>query len=184
MKNLFIAVAVIVVLAGGYFLYAYFSKSAPTTTIDNPTTFPISGDDTTPPENTFDVETYAGTTVPAKDFIANGETVADIENPGSYVLAGTVGYCLPDGSCPAGAPVTEYHISYNKNTDFFNVILLSEPLGDARKAAEEFLKSRLGLSAPALCTLRYFVGTPYWVNEQFDNKNLGFSFCPGATKLP
>lgn len=119
-----------------------------------------------------------------KDFIHNGETIADTVNPGSHVLAGTLGYCLADGTCPAGYPTTKFSVSYNAETHFFTVVLLEEPLGTTRLEAEQFLIDRLGVTTQTLCAVDYSVGTPYWVNEGYAGKNLGFSFCPGATKLP
>ena len=114
----------------------------------------------------------------------NGESWADIQNPGSYILAGSAGYCLADGTCPHGASTDEFNISYNSASSFFNIVLLKEPLGATRVATEQFLGDRLGLSEQDMCVLNYFVGTPYYVSENFSGKNLGFSFCPGATTLP
>ena len=133
---------------------------------------------------TLSFPTPSGAIVTVKDFVHNGETVSDVENPGAYVLAGSVGYCLVDGKCPSGNPTTDFSVSYNENTHFFNIILLKEPLGATRLEAEQFLANRLGITGQEVCNLKYFVGTPYWVNETYDSKNLGFSFCPGATVLP
>jgi len=135
-------------------------------------------------EPTVSFATPGGAVATVKNFIRNGETVPDVQNPGSYVLAGSVGYCLADGTCPSGASTTDFNISYNEQTHFFNIVLLKEPLGTVRLAAEQFLTDRLGLTGQEACNLNYFVGTPYWVNEAYDDKNLGFSFCPGATTLP
>ena len=119
-----------------------------------------------------------------KDFIHNGETVADTVNPGTYVLAGSLGYCLADGSCPSGAPTTSFAISYDEKIRFFNIVLLEEPLGVTRFEAEQFLANRLGLSREQLCSLDYSIGAPYWINDAYADKNLGFSMCKGATPLP
>ncbi len=126
----------------------------------------------------------AGGTIVTKDFLHNGETVADVVNPGTYVLAGSLGYCTASGVCGANASTTDFSISYATSTQFFNIILLAEPVGLVRSAAERFFLARLGIGEQAACALNYFVGTPYWVNESYDNKNLGFSFCHGATALP
>ena len=167
-------------------LYLFLAPTPPAPSGGNEPTFPDGGSVTpgTTTEDTTPIQTYAGEVIEATDFIHNGETVADVENPGSYVLAGSVGYCLANGTCPEGAPTTEFNISYNTHTDFFNIILLKEPLGSARSGAEQFLRERLSLSNDELCSLRYFLGTPYWINEHYADKNLGFSFCPGATALP
>lgn len=133
---------------------------------------------------TLSFTTRSGVVVTVKDFIHNGETVTDVQNPGSYVLAGSLGYCLADGTCPRGAVTEEFSISYSEKTHLFNIVLLTEPLGEIRHKTEQFLVGRLGLTEQQLCSLDYTVGAPYWVNEAYDSKNLGFSFCPGATKLP
>ena len=133
---------------------------------------------------TLSFTTRSGATAIVKDFVHNGETVADVVNPGSYVLAGTVGYCLADGTCPAGYSTTNFNISYDEKTHFFNVVLLKEPLGTVRLEAEQFLANRLGITGQQLCSLDYSIGAPYWVNTAYADKNLGFSFCPGATALP
>jgi hypothetical protein len=123
-------------------------------------------------------------TVITRDFIHNGETVTDTVNPGTYQLAGSLEYCLADGTCPSGAATSDFSISYNSKTQFFNVALVNEPLGPVRAAAEKFLTSRLGVSSAQMCRLQYFVGTPNYVNSSYSGKNLGFSFCPGAVPLP
>ena len=133
---------------------------------------------------TLSVPGRDGVAIATKDFINNGETVADVENPGSYVLAGSLGYCLADGSCPAGANETDFSVAYNDATGIFTIVLLVEPLDTSRTEAEQFLESRLGISVQQLCNLNYKVGTPYWVNQFYDDKNLGFSSCTGATQFP
>ncbi|MDO8567052.1 MAG: hypothetical protein Q7R58_02785 [bacterium] len=135
-------------------------------------------------EATMSFSTPSGAVITVKDFIHNGETVPDVQNPGSYVLAGSLGYCLADGSCPRGAPTTNFSVLYNEKIHFFNIVLLKEPLGAIRLEAEQFLINRLGITEQQACSLNYSIGAPYWVNETYDDKNLGFSFCPGATKLP
>ncbi|MFA6414841.1 MAG: hypothetical protein WC217_01525 [Candidatus Paceibacterota bacterium] len=185
-----------ILLLVGVVLFFLFSSSPEVVTTPQPTpglpiassTVPVTGGPssfgTSNTGPTVSFATPSGAVVTVKDFVHNGETVADVQNPGSYVLAGSVGYCLADGTCPEGASTTDFNISYNEKTHFFNIILLSEPLGATRLAAEQFLAGRLGLTGKASCSLNYFVGTPYWVNEAYDSKNLGFSFCPGAIALP
>ena len=133
---------------------------------------------------TITIITRAGTKIMVLDFINNGQTVADAQNPGRYYLAGEVGYCLPDGSCPAGAPAEDYNVVYDLKEQFFTISLLDEPIGSARKNAEAFLLKVLGISQTETCNLNYYVGTSIYVNETYAGKNLGFSYCPGATKLP
>lgn len=195
---IFIGATIVIAAAVFYFLFSGSPKSA--TTIQPPAGLPVSNSTvfttsttgitssystaTSTNSATLSLITQAGT-IAVTDFVHNNETVADIENPGSYVLAGSLGYCLADGTCPSGAPANDYSIIFNEKTHFFNIVLLSEPLGGVRFSAEQFLMSRLGgISEQQACSLKYYVGTPYWVNSAYDNRNLGFSFCPGATVLP
>lgn len=194
MKWYFIIGAVIVIIAMVWFFF--FSGSPKTVTTTQPTPgLPIAGSTVIPnagtgssgtgaAEKTISFATPSGAVVTVLDFVHNGETVQDVQNPGSFVLAGSLGYCLANGTCSAGASTTDFSISYNEKTHFFNIILLAEPLGTIRLESEQFLSTRLGIVGQQLCSLNYFVGTPYWVNAAYDSKNLGFSVCPGATVLP
>ena len=56
----------------------------------------------------IEVPSQSGKAIATYDFIHNGETAADVENPGSYVLAGSMSYCLADGTCPSGAERPEF----------------------------------------------------------------------------
>jgi hypothetical protein len=125
-----------------------------------------------------------GTPIVTKSFIANGVTSPDVENPGTYYLAGSPGYCLKDGTCPSGAPESNFIVTYDAPNQFFTIALTKEPLGAARIAAEQFLMSTLGVSQTQLCSINYYIGTVNAVNAIYAGKNLGFSFCPGATVLP
>lgn len=125
-----------------------------------------------------------GGSVEVRDFVHDGETFADVVNPGSYVLAGSAGYCLADGTCPEGAPTDRYTITYDGASRSFSVALLTEPLKETRALAEDALMARLGLTESEMCTLDAYVGVPYFVNERFTGTNLGFSFCDGSTVLP
>lgn len=192
----FIGSIIVLIVAGLFFVFSGSPKNSETTLPASG--LPVSGStvSTNGSSGTFGAATSSTGTammslvtqngeIAVTDFINNGETVADIENPGSYVLAGSLGYCLADGTCPSGAPTTDYNITFNEKTHFFNIVLLNEPLGTIRLAAERFIVSRLGgIGEQEACSLKYYVGTPYWVNSAYDNKNLGFSFCPGATVLP
>ncbi len=130
------------------------------------------------------IATLEDGTIAVKDFISNGETIPDVVNPGSFVLAGDLGYCLYDGTCPQAADTPSFNIRYEEKTQAFTVTLLAEPLGTTRLAAESFLIDRLGIEARDLCRIRYYLGVPNSVNSVYTGDNLGFSFCPGATKLP
>lgn len=118
-----------------------------------------------------------------RDFLHNGQTVPDPANQGNYLLAGSLDYCTPDMDCTAGNE-TEYNILFDSTSNAFTIALLEEPIGQVRRDAEQFLMADLGITQDQMCQLRAYVGTSYTVNESFTGRNLGFSFCPGAVKLP
>ena len=76
-----------------------------------------------------------------------------------------------------------YALLYFPEDQSFTVSLYSEPLAEKRIAAEQELLALLGITSDEACLLRHVVMTPWWVSEFYSGKNLGFSFCPGATKF-
>jgi hypothetical protein len=111
--------------------------------------------------------------VRVRDFLRDEDTYEDPVNPGYYYLR-----YPPQGNNPP------YHIVYIAQTSYFNVVLYEEPIGDSRRAAEEYLRGKLGLKQTEMCGLNYTVGTPNSVNSAYASMNLGFSFCTGAVRLP
>lgn len=174
----------VVIILGTMFLVFRTTKEAATPSEGTafPTTggFP-SGFTTT---STVTIAGKDGSSIEVNDFIHNGETIEDVVNPGSYVLAGDLGYCLVDGSCPVAAETDRFSVSYDQKSQSFGVALLKEPLSEVRLEVEAFLTSRLGISKQQLCSLNYYIGTPYWVNERFSEGNLGFSACTESVTLP
>ena len=134
--------------------------------------------------STVTIATQDGNRVVVKDFIHNGVTAHDTQNPGNYYLVGAVGYCNADGTCPSGAPSDEYNVVYFSQDKSFIVGLIKEPIGLARLDAEQFLMTQLGLTQAQMCNLKYQVLTSSDVNDFYAGENLGFSFCSGAVKLP
>lgn len=131
----------------------------------------------------FTVQDQNGVQVPSRDFIQNGTTIPDAANAGRYLLAGNLGYCTDAQQCQA-ATSTDYVIYYNSGPQSFTIALTEEPIGQSRLDMEQFMLTTLGMSQQQLCSLNYYVGVTRYVNEQYTGKNLGFSFCPGATPLP
>lgn len=62
--------------------------------------------------------------------------------------------------------------------------LFKEPLGATRLEAESALRQLLKLPTESICALYVSVAVPNSVNQFYAGKNLGLSFCPGATALP
>lgn len=174
-----VALAVFILLA------VLFWPSAPAETPVPAPTLPsaASSGDTTNSGRTLSLTGKLGT-ITMNDFLHNGMTEADPLNEGLYFVAGSPGYCIPEGPCPHGAPATEYVIVYDSKRQFFTITLLAEPLGQARARAEQFLLNSLGVSESQLCALNYYAGILNGLNDRYGDRNLGFSFCPGATVLP
>lgn len=108
--------------------------------------------------------------VRVNDFISSKTTVKDEYNEGVYYLSGA------NDDAP-------YTISYMVKDSSFTVSIFNEPIGEVRRAAEIDLLTQLGITEPEACYLRYVVLVPASVNAIYAGKNLGFSFCPGATQL-
>lgn len=176
-------------LAVVVFMYLRTTTPAPGAPVAEVPSFPSGGGSTTvtPGEPTparISVPLRSGESMSVNDFVHNGETAADPQNVGTYYLAGSIGYCLEDGTCPSGAKTESFSITYTESDHSFTVSLLSEPLKTARVDAEAFLASRLGVEKKALCTINVYVGTPAFVNATFAGTNLGFPSCAGAVLLP
>lgn len=179
---------------GWYFLFftpaAVVPSGGSTQTNGN---FPVSG--TTEPVPTASSTSTTGSTstltqikgqagmVVMNDFIHNGVTIKDPSNPGNYLLAGSFG-CVPNPEPCTAEPVKNFTVYYNGAPQSFTITLNEEPLGASRLAMEAFMMRTLGLTEVGMCSLNYYVGVRSEVNEQYSGKNLGFSFCPAATRLP
>ncbi len=184
-KTVFIILGIFaaIILIGVILTFVFTGSGTPaSSSASTLPSLPVASSSATRPIQTIPVQ--GSTTAQTVDFLHNGVTMPDPANPGRYLIAGSVGYCLPDGTCPSAASTTDFSISYSTGTSFFNVALLKEPLGPVREEAEAFLEKTLGVPQAELCSLNYYVGTPYYVNQFYSGTNLGFSFCPGAVALP
>ena len=189
-----VAVFLGAIIAGIVWYVMSVPSVAPQTSVQQTTTLPISGSITpigspsssaTPSQNTAGITlTNQNGSVTAKDFIHNGVTIPDTVNAGKYLLAGNLGYCLSDPQkCQAGL-ADNFSVYYNSEQQSFIITLTEEPIGQARLGMEKFMLKTLGITEQQMCNLNYIVGVTKYVNSQYVGKNLGFSFCPGATKLP
>lgn len=183
----------VIVVAVVWYVFS-IPKIIPQTSVPGTTTtLPVSGSITSVPSGsgmssgvvpTFPLTTQTGSTVSALDFINNGVTIPDTANPGGYLLAGNLGYCLSDPQKCQAAPETNFSVYYLSGPKSFLIDLTEEPIGQARLGMEQFMLKTLGITEQQMCSLNYLVGVTRYVNEQYTGKNLGFSFCPGATLLP
>jgi len=180
------AVLILILIAIGGYIFLRGTQ-APAPAQDLSVSFPSSGSTGTVMNDQLTdrtVESADGTPLLVKDFISNGVTYKDPANDGSYYLAGTLGYCLEDGTCPdTGTP--HFSILYLSEGETFIISLDEEPLGTSRLEAEAYLRRTLGITNEQMCSLDYTVGTTVYVNSVFGSMNtLGFSFCPNAVTLP
>lgn len=180
-------IAIIVILVLGAIAATAYVFLAPKEEVNQPATtlFPSStGGSTTVDPSSRRVALSDGSYVVAKDFVNNGVTFEDPANEGTYYVAGTLDYCLEDGSCPSTG-TTGFAVLYLEEGQEFLIALTEEPLGEMRVRAEQYLKATLGLSDAEMCALKYSVGTSVSVNRTYGSiSNLKFSFCPDAIALP
>ena len=139
-----------------------------------PTTGGQGGTSPTVPSETTTITTARGTTLAVNDFTKDPNVVADPSNPGNYYFA---------GKSTVENPYPPFSVLYVGTDNSITIALLEEPLNQNRILAEELVLQRLGITKEKACSLRYQVSVPYWVNEFYIGKNLGFSFCPGAIAL-
>lgn len=114
----------------------------------------------------------SGGSITVLNFLDDPEIVADPVNSGYYDL----GYSTTN--------TPPFMITYIATTQYFNIELLQEPIGQTREFAQQYLEQHLGISESDLCRLRYTVSAPSNVSSLYGGASLGFSFCPGATVLP
>jgi len=188
-----IGLSIIVLLIGGLAVFVVIFRpptpsptQVPTNTTPNTNSGQHTGSASFPATAT---STSGGTSVPApvmtimvvdgsplqvRDFKQSSTTVEHPSAPGHYYIAGGVN--PTNNNSP-------YSILYTESDQSFNITLLAEPLDTVRKNAEAELLQILGVTLYQACTLVYEVSTPRFVNQFYAGKNLGFSFCPGATSL-
>lgn len=183
-KILIIVIGGIIVIAGGvaatYLAGSSTQKQTAAQTSGQGSTLPVSGSSqtvTTGPGGSGQAGTTVigagGSAIPVSDFLHDPAVSEDPHNPGLY----DVGFAADATSSP-------YAITYQADTQFFNIALLKEPIGPVREEMQQFLMTHLGIPQDQMCALNYMVSVPYWVNDTFTGRSLGFSFCPGAVTLP
>lgn len=176
----------LVVLGVVFFVMVQTRETAPEPSEEPTPVLPGAGDSQTEePQATITIQAQDGSSAVVYDFLHATTTVADPANTGTYYLAGESGYCdMETAVCAQGAPSDNFIIVYYESEQSFAIALTQEPLGAARRAAEQFLSAKLGLSVRELCALNYYLTVDSYTNAQFAGDNLGFSVCPGAIALP
>ena len=126
--------------------------------------------------NTLTITTATGGTIQTRNFKNDPETFKNPLIKGYYSL----GFHFVDGQ---GENIP-YVIDFIEETDYFNIVLYQEPLGQSRKKAEQHLMEQLGISQNEMCELQYMVSVPDNVSGFYTSRSLGFSFCPGSVVIP
>lgn len=177
MKKILIGSAIILVIALAVW-YFFWSVPAPVQTPpggDNPFGTPAGSATSTGTSSgdTVTLVTTGGTSVVVPDFT---------KGKPSRSLGTQQFYALTSNQQTEGV-AAQFDIVYGTDSSI-SIILLKEPLGQARLAAEVELRKIIPLSDTELCALNVNVGPTYAVNEFYSNTNVGLSFCPGAITLP
>jgi hypothetical protein len=183
MKTIIIILGILVVIIGisvGVLFFISPKSPTPSQTNSNPfgsatsgNTQPTQGGTQTSAEIPVTLEN--GGTVNVPDFTRTTTQLPSSSATNGYQVAGS-----PNGG-PGG---TGYDIIYFPSQSYFDISILSEPIGKNRLTAETALVSKLGLSKSQLCKLDVGVYVQVGVNDQYPGQNLGLSFCPGAIQLP
>ena len=181
--RLIILILSIIVIGTGAVLY-FFSRGGQSSqlTQEVPTggglpvagqnTNPISGTGIAVPTQQLAVSTLDGGVVVTNNFLKDPGIVADPVNSGYYDL----GYSATN--------TPPFMITYISSTQYFNIELLQEPIGQVRELAQRYLEQLLGISENDLCRINYTVSAPSSISSIYGGASLGFSFCPGAAILP
>ena len=74
----------------------------------------------------------------------------------------------------------QFKLIYFSTDNSFLITLLSQPLQQARDAAEAELLSNLGIDKGQACKLTVTESVPYDVDSQLAGQNYGLSFCPDS----
>ncbi|MDB5189190.1 MAG: hypothetical protein JWL82_147 [Parcubacteria group bacterium] len=172
-KIILIAAAVALLIAVGIVAWLVLGhKKTPQLSVPDAVTFPVDPTNSGGNGSFTTIPTTDGGSIKTKDLETDADVHEDPVNPGYFYL----GY--------QDARTAPYLIEYIADTHYFNVELLTEPLGQNRIAAENYLMNKLGITKQEMCVLDYTLGTPRSVNEAYAGTNLGFSFCPDAVRLP
>lgn len=147
---------------------------------NNPTTVPVTngnngGSSTTQNSDTLSLKTSDGGTIQVHNIKKDPALKEDTVNRGYYY------FNMQTASTSSANP--PYVIEYIDSTQYFNIALMQEPIGQARQQAEVYLAAHLGVPQEELCRLNYMVTVPYSVNQYFSSIDLRFSTCPDATPL-
>jgi hypothetical protein len=198
MNKIIIAIILLLIVMSATFFF--FQRDVPSQTPGSdvnqqPIEFPIgdpqgggekpvtSGTDDDPivteEESVLTIQGRGGEKFTVPNFFQSGVAKEDVMNKGTYYL----GNVLPVDITP-GFKMPSYTVTYYPSSHYFNVVLYTKPLRQARNDAETFLRKTLNMQLSNLCSLDYSVSVPGFVDKEYTSRDLRFSACPSATPLP
>lgn len=125
---------------------------------------------------------FGGSTVPSAPVTSGAVEDFTEGRPSIQLDAGTYYYVTQDKEGTEGD--SRYGIVHGADASV-SIGLFEEPLGEARLAAEEKLKSLFPQRPESdFCRMSLTVTVPFDVSEYYAGENLGLSFCPGSVALP
>ncbi|MBP6946335.1 MAG: hypothetical protein KBC74_00990 [Candidatus Pacebacteria bacterium] len=137
---------------------------------------PVVGNTRKPSQNTLEIASSNDGSIFVRDFTKD-IGVASTTPPSSFLS------WFPNSEVATTSAESTYEIFYSPEGTFFIVVILKEPIGEVRRSATKNLIEKLGISNADVCTLVADVNIPYFVNEFYSGKNLGFPGCSGAEKF-
>ena len=183
---LVVATLALIVFTGTLYFFAQVPTPVPndTPSVNTlPSINPQTGNNTTvpgntvkPSPNTFEIPNSNGGSIFVRDFTKD-IGVASTTPPSSFLS------WFPNSELGTTTAESAYEIFYSPEDTFFIVVILKEPIGEVRRSATKNLIEKLGISNADVCTLVADVNVPYFVNEFYSGKNLGFPGCPSAEKF-
>jgi hypothetical protein len=188
-QRLLFGISALVLITAGctyWYLSAKMSKM-PTSPISQnsigirPGTTPVETPEPIPSGPTRPIKTNDNGSLNVTEFLSDADVAKDLYNTQYYYLGYREAIGMADSTGTENPP---YTITYNSSTDYFNITLLTEPVGKTRAVAEQYLQSKLHIPNDQMCRLKYAVSVPNRVNTVYSSINLGFSYCRGATMLP
>lgn len=156
-------------------LYLFNTKKVtPAAQVENPFGNPATGGTSVSLENKMSIRTTGGGTLQIPNILKGHEPIV-ASNGRYYDLYG------PEYSTEGFT----FSVQYSESDSEFLISLINEPIGEARRDAEKYLRNTLMLTDAQLCELVTAVTVTPDVNESYSTyANLGLSFCPGSVKLP
>jgi hypothetical protein len=189
-----VAALVLILIAGGVFLYGVFFNSPPSPSSSpsagNPFGFLFpnneqNGNPSSAPNETgtgsqkplaIEVLAKDGTQVQVKDLTKDADAMTNPSDQSYYFFP-------PAGTATTTFDTADYHLTYFEFDKSFLVSILAEPLGEIRRSASADLANRLGVSEKDLCNLIIVVSVPRDVNSYFIGMDLGLPGCPEAYRF-